>query len=283
MDDHFVLVVEDDSTVRELLKYRLGKQYEVRTASNGEDALACVEDQIPDLIISDIMMPKMDGFALYSALKSDVETRVIPFIFLTSRSDEPARRQGLRHGADDYIEKPFDMDHLLIRISRLFERLEYYRGNLPEEGGTQKPLNVFLCHAKEDSDRVAELYDNLEDHGVNPWMDDKDLLPGQDWKSEIRGAIHKSHVVLVCLSHSSVDKRGYVQKEIKISLEMSDREPEGAIFIIPVRLEECFVPDRLVDSQWLNLYKGERSLDSLLQALEQRATALENVRAPSRR
>jgi CheY-like chemotaxis protein len=81
MDDHSVLVVEDDSTVRELLKYRLGKQYDVRTADDGEEALARIEDQAPDLIISDVMMPKMDGFSLYSALESKPETRVIPFIF----------------------------------------------------------------------------------------------------------------------------------------------------------------------------------------------------------
>lgn len=280
MDDHSVLVVEDDSTVRELLKYRLGKQYDVRTADNGEEALARIEDQAPDLIISDVMMPKMDGFSLYNALESKPETRVIPFIFLTARSDDPARRQGLRHGADDYIEKPFDMDHLLIRVSRLIERLEYYRGNLPKEEEAKDPLNVFLCHAKEDSERVAELYHSLEAHGIDPWMDDEDLLPGHDWKAEIRDAIHESHVVLVCLSQSSVDKRGYVQKEIKIALEMSDREPEGAIFIIPVRLEECFVPKQLMDSHWLDLFEGEGNLKSLLRALEQRASALQGVRAP---
>lgn len=135
MAEHVILIVEDDSTVRELLKYRLGKQYEVYTATNGEEALTQVEETIPDLIISDIMMPKMDGFALQSALQADKNTRVIPFIFLTARADEPARREGERTGVDDYITKPFDMEQLLTRVDRLLERVEMFQTQLDAEIG----------------------------------------------------------------------------------------------------------------------------------------------------
>lgn len=135
MAEHTVLIVEDDSTVRELLKYRLGRHYDVFTATNGEEALDRVRETMPDLIISDIMMPEMDGFALQSALQSDKNTRVIPFIFLTARADEEARRQGERKGVDDYITKPFDMETLLSRVERLLERVQMFQTQLDAEIG----------------------------------------------------------------------------------------------------------------------------------------------------
>jgi sigma-B regulation protein RsbU (phosphoserine phosphatase) len=135
MAEHTVLVVEDDSTVRELLRYRLGKHYDVYTATNGEEALDEIEETFPDLIISDIMMPKMDGFALQSALQSDKNTRIIPFIFLTARADDEARQRGQRKGVDDYITKPFDMETLLSRVERLLERVEMFQTQLDAEIG----------------------------------------------------------------------------------------------------------------------------------------------------
>jgi len=135
MAEHAILVVEDDSTVRELLRYRLSKQYDVFTAANGEDALDKIDERVPDLIVSDIMMPKMDGFALQSALQADKNTRVIPFIFLTARADERARREGARTGVDDYITKPFDMEQLLSRIERLLERMQVFQSQLGAEIG----------------------------------------------------------------------------------------------------------------------------------------------------
>jgi serine phosphatase RsbU (regulator of sigma subunit) len=135
MAEHAILIVEDDSTVRELLKYRLGKHYTVFTATNGKEALEEIDEKMPDLIISDIMMPKMDGFALQSALQADKNTRVIPFIFLTARADEPARQEGARTGVDDYITKPFDMEQLLSRVERLLERVEMFQTQLDAEIG----------------------------------------------------------------------------------------------------------------------------------------------------
>jgi serine phosphatase RsbU (regulator of sigma subunit) len=135
MAEHTVLIVEDESTVRELLKYHLGKRYDVYTAENGEEALDRIEETIPDLIVSDIMMPKMDGFALQSALQTDKNTRVIPFIFLTARADEEARQQGQRKGVDDYITKPFDMEALLSRVERLLERIDMFQTQLNAEIG----------------------------------------------------------------------------------------------------------------------------------------------------
>ncbi len=130
MAQNSILVVEDEHTLRRLLEYRLSKQYDVRTAANGEEALERVADRIPDLIISDIMMPKMDGFALQEALQKEKRTRAIPFIFLTAKADEQSRVRGKRTGVDDYITKPFDIEQLLSRIETLLERARIYQTQL---------------------------------------------------------------------------------------------------------------------------------------------------------
>ena len=130
MARYSILVVEDEHTLRRLLEYRLSKQYNVRTAANGEEALERIAESIPDLIISDIMMPKMDGFALQAELQKHKDTRAIPFIFLTAKADEQSRLKGMRTGVDDYITKPFDIEQLLSRIERLLERTKIFQEQL---------------------------------------------------------------------------------------------------------------------------------------------------------
>ena len=125
-----LLIVEDNHTLRRLLEYRLGKHYDVRAAQHGEEALALVEEAVPDLIVSDIMMPRMDGFALLAVLRQDERTRMIPFIFLTAKTDDPSRLKGLAQGVDDYLTKPFDIDFLLTRIERILERTQLYQTQL---------------------------------------------------------------------------------------------------------------------------------------------------------
>lgn len=130
MSRHSILIVEDNHTLRRLLEYRLGKHFTVRAAQHGEEAVALVDEAVPDLIVSDIMMPRMDGFALLNALRQDPRTRTIPFIFLTAKTDDPSRLKGLAEGVDDYLTKPFDIDFLLTRIERILERQEVYQTQL---------------------------------------------------------------------------------------------------------------------------------------------------------
>ncbi|HND50309.1 MAG TPA: toll/interleukin-1 receptor domain-containing protein, partial [Anaerolineales bacterium] len=82
-----------------------------------------------------------------------------------------------------------------------------------------RPLRVFLCHASQDKPAVRKMYAYLKQHGIQPWLDREDLLPGQDWEIEIPKAIFNSDVILVCLSPNSVNKEGYVQKEIVFALD----------------------------------------------------------------
>ena len=125
-----ILVVEDNKTLRRLLEYRLGKHFTVRVAQDGEAALDMVDDHVPDLIISDIMMPRMDGFALLAALRSQAEYEAIPFIFLTAKNDELTRERGLKKGIDDFMTKPFDIDHLIQRVEQIVQRTKVYQSKL---------------------------------------------------------------------------------------------------------------------------------------------------------
>jgi hypothetical protein len=129
-----------------------------------------------------------------------------------------------------------------------------------------RALKVFLCHGSEDKASVRELYQRLLDADMRPWLDEVDIAPGVDWDASVRDAVRDCHVVLVCLSHKSVDKVGYVQKEIKFALDRADEMPEDNKYIFPVKLEECDVPRRLSKWQWVNLYDTDgyqRLLDSL--------------------
>jgi formylglycine-generating enzyme required for sulfatase activity len=140
---------------------------------------------------------------------------------------------------------------------------------------TDKPqsLRVFLCHSAGDKPAVRELYQRLCAEGIDAWLDEEKLLPGQDWQHEIPKAVRASDVVIVCLSRSSVTKAGYFQKEIKFALDVADEQPEGAIFLIPTKLEECEVPDRLSRWEWVGLYET-RGYDRLMLALRARAETL---------
>jgi len=138
---------------------------------------------------------------------------------------------------------------------------------------TKKSLKVFLCHAKPDKARVRDSYKKLVTVGVDAWLDDENLLPGQDWKKEIPNAIRNSDVVIVFLSFESITREGYVNTEIKHALDMAAEKPEGEIFVIPARLEDCDVPDRLSDIHWVNLFE-ENGFRNLLKALNKRGESL---------
>ena len=103
---------------------------------------------------------------------------------------------------------------------------------------------VFLCHASEDKRYVQKIYKKLKADGFAPWIDKEDLLPGQLWKEEIPRVIHSAACMLVFLSTTSIAKRGYIQKEFKLALDTLEEIPEGQIFLIPVRIDDCKIPDR---------------------------------------
>ena len=127
--------------------------------------------------------------------------------------------------------------------------------NLDSANLTQpRGLSVFLCHASEDKENARELRIRLLQDGFDPWLDEVKLLPGQEWESEIQKAVRAADVVVVCLSTHSIDKKGFVQREIRISLDAADERPQGSIFLIPACIEECQVPVRLSKWQRVDLF-----------------------------
>ena len=114
---------------------------------------------------------------------------------------------------------------------------------------------IFISYAKEDNKKANELYKRLKSKGFNPWIDDHDLLPGYNWDKEIKSAISSSRVFLLVVSSKVLSKRGYIQKEIKTALEYAETFPEGDIYFIPIRIEECEVPESIQKWQWVDLFK----------------------------
>lgn len=137
-----------------------------------------------------------------------------------------------------------------------------------------RPLNVFLCHASQDKPTVRKLYNQLKSQAwIEPWLDEENLIPGQDWDLKISRALRETDAIIVCLSRASVSKEGYIQKEIKRALDIYDEKPEETIYIIPLRLDDCEVPPRLKRIHWVD-YFDKKYKEKLLHALEIRAKSL---------
>ncbi len=122
-----ILIVEDNFDMRSFIKSELKKEYNIIEAGDGLEGLKKASDQIPDLIVCDVMMPNMDGIEMCSKIKSNIETSHIPFILLTAKVDTETRYAGIETGADDYIPKPFEMEYLSIRIKNLLDSREKLR------------------------------------------------------------------------------------------------------------------------------------------------------------
>jgi hypothetical protein len=135
-------------------------------------------------------------------------------------------------------------------------------------------LRVFLCYSSGDKAAVRDLYGRLRSEpDLQPWLDEEEIIGGQNWRDAIEKAVRESHVVIVCLSRSSVVKEGYIQKELRYALDVADEKPDNAIFIIPMKLEECDVPARLRGWQWVNLFEAN-GYDRLIRALKHRGREL---------
>lgn len=136
-DKPHLLLIEDNPDVVIYLKSCLENLYQLDVAYNGRIGIEKALDYIPDLIISDVMMPEKDGYQVCDTLKNDERTSHIPIILLTARADAASRIAGLRRGADAYLAKPFDKEELLVRLEKLVERQQrmvaYFAQSHPSE------------------------------------------------------------------------------------------------------------------------------------------------------
>ena len=114
-------------------------------------------------------------------------------------------------------------------------------------------IQIFLAHASEDKPAVLALHERLKQAGYKPWLDKKDLIPGQNWRSVIPKAIADSQLFIACLSQRSIAKQGFVQREFKMALNQYADRPPNSIYLIPLRLDECEIPDLRQEEYGLNL------------------------------
>ena len=126
-DFPLLLIVDDNEDFRIFMRYSLELQYRVKLAVSGKEAWEMMQEELPDLVISDVMMPQMDGNELCRLIKQDKRTAHIPVILLTARQNTEAKLEGLQTGADDYVTKPFNMTILVLRIRKLIELSRYHR------------------------------------------------------------------------------------------------------------------------------------------------------------
>jgi DNA-binding response OmpR family regulator len=119
-----LLIVEDNAEMRKFLQKQLAESYKVFVASNGVEALKILQTSIVNLVLSDIMMPEMDGLELCNVIKSDLNYSHIPVILLTAKTTLQSKIEGMKAGADAYVEKPFSMEYLKVCISNLLKNRE---------------------------------------------------------------------------------------------------------------------------------------------------------------
>ena len=128
-----ILVVEDDKSLLPMITYNIEKNgFKVKSATNGEDALLLIKEEIPSLAIFDWMIPEPNGLELCKILRRKQETSNLPIIMLTAREEEEDRIRGLEYGADDYISKPFSTAELIARIKALIRRSTSSQNNILE-------------------------------------------------------------------------------------------------------------------------------------------------------
>jgi DNA-binding NarL/FixJ family response regulator len=134
-----ILVVDDEAKLLRAVAVTLREEgYEVSTASGGAEALVSASASVPDLVVSDIRMPRMDGYQLARALRSNPRTELIPVVFLTAKSERRDRLAGIRSGVDAYLVKPFDPEELLAVVANLLARAERTSAELARLVGAAK-------------------------------------------------------------------------------------------------------------------------------------------------
>jgi len=160
-----VLIVEDNHEIRDYIKSAFGKEYVILESENGRSGLTAAETNIPDLVISDIMMPEMDGQELCKLLKTNEKTSHIPVILLTAKASQECKLEGFETGADDYITKPFHLKELQVRVKNLIHQREKLRKRFTREI-TLQPSEIAITSV--DENFLNRCMAIIEKHMSNP-------------------------------------------------------------------------------------------------------------------
>jgi len=139
-------------------------------------------------------------------------------------------------------------------------------------------MKIFLSYAREDEKIAQKIYSDLQNNGLKVWLDKNEILPGENWKLKITKAIKESTHFLALISDNSVNKRGFVQKELKLAFEVLQEMPESEIYMIPIRINNCVPKDnKLNDIQWVDLFPSyNEALEKLLNSLKVKSNVKTN-------
>jgi CheY-like chemotaxis protein len=242
-----ILLADDSITVRKLVELAFENEpFLVTTVDDGGLALKAALRDKPDIVLADVHMPALNGYQLCKAVKTSFPDT--PVLLLVGTFEILNADEVQRCGADGVLAKPFADEELIQVVKELIRMKPVKRRKFsgePVSTNVTTRIKVFLCHAFEDKPAVRRLYQRFKAEGFHPWLDEENLLPGEDWRLAITTHLRNCDAVVVCLSPRSVTKAGYVQKEIAFALERLAEHPEGSVFLIPLLLEDCEIPQRL--------------------------------------
>lgn len=159
----YVLLADDNADMRDYVKRLLAQQYEVKAVSDGLAVLDAVCDRAPDLVLTDVMMPQLDGFGVLNALRDNPQTREIPIILLSARAGEEARVEGLAAGADDYLTKPFSARELLARVEATLKLSKLRQEALQREQTLRAASETAKQQAETALRRIDQLLESMSD------------------------------------------------------------------------------------------------------------------------
>ena len=215
-----ILVIEDNFDMREYIKQSLDTNYIIEEAINGEQGIRIAKKIIPDLIISDLMMPKMDGIELTRLLKSDEKTSHIPIIILTAKTGQENKLEGLQIGADEYLTKPFDIKELQIRVGNLLNlrkklQEKIIRGDYSYIKGEKKLDSIdekFITRVKE----VIEKHLSEEDFSIEEFASEIGMSRSQ-FHRKLKAIVGKSASQYVRSIRLNIAKKMIEEKKGNIS------------------------------------------------------------------
>jgi PAS domain S-box-containing protein len=175
-----ILVADDNADMRQYVRRILASRYEVTTVADGLTALDAIGRELPDLIVADVMMPKLDGFGLLRAVRSDARLVSVPVVMLSARAGEEATVEGMQAGADDYLAKPFSASELLARVSARLEIARANRAALEREHKLRLAAEQAEVEVARKNDELRDAYGRTE--SVLASVADTHILFDQEWR-----------------------------------------------------------------------------------------------------
>lgn len=244
-----ILIVDDDKTMCQIMQaeFQLSGLEHVDFTTSPKRALSLLETNNDiGIVLTDVKMPEMDGIELTRTIKTRFP-HIAVFVMTSFGSMETAI-EAMRAGAYDFIPRPVETEYLHMALRRCLKSLE--------DSGLVALLSgrIFLSYARQDVVKVEDAYRTLRRAGFNPWMDTRDLTPGELWEQSITNAIREAAFFFAFISKSSMNRRGMLQKEIRTALKVWEQLLDSDIYLIPIRLEDCEVPQPLGQFQWVDLF-----------------------------